>query len=114
MSGTQGTAYGANATLMQGLEKRWIARAGAENCIQKEVVIAPLYVKYVVTLRRSWPHGSVFQTGLPLGQGDRGSEDPRLLRERPADGAENLYGLGKPIGADYGDLKPIEVFRIRT
>ena len=71
-----GTAHGANATLMQGSKRRRIARAGAANCIQKEVVIAPLYEMGVVTLRRNWPCGSVLQTGLPLGQGDRGSEAP--------------------------------------
>lgn len=71
-----GTAHGANATLIQGLERRWIAQAGAEICTQKEVFIAPLYVMYVEDLRRGWLCGSVLQTGLPLGQGNRGSEDP--------------------------------------
>lgn len=36
MSGMQGTAHGANATLMQGLERRWIAQSRAGNYIQKE------------------------------------------------------------------------------
>ncbi|MBB1537467.1 MAG: hypothetical protein HG459_005530 [Bacteroidia bacterium] len=57
MSGMQGTAHGANATLMQGLERRWIAQSRAGNYIQKEEVIAPLYVVGVVALRRSRPPG---------------------------------------------------------
>ena len=48
-----GTAYGANATLMQGLERRRIAQFRAEIYIQKEVVIAPLHGVGVVVLRRS-------------------------------------------------------------
>gem|GEM_PF-5007645 len=57
MSGMQGTAHGANATLMQGLERRWIAQSRVGNYIQKEEVIAPLYVVGVVALRRSRPPG---------------------------------------------------------
>ena len=33
------------------------------------------------------PPGSVFQTVCPLGRGHRGFENPRLFKDRPADGA---------------------------
>lgn len=46
------------------------------NSMPKEADIAPLYAMYVEDLRRGWLCGSVLQTGLPLGQGSRGSEDP--------------------------------------
>ena len=54
-----------------------------------------------------WSCGSVFQTGLPLWARNRGSKDPRLLRDRPADGAawarKNLCGGGLRIGSGEDD-----------
>ena len=41
--------------------------------------------------------GQSFRLACPAGQGDRGSEDPRLLRDRPADGA----ALAAKMHADY-------------
>ena len=38
-----------------------------------------------LAVRRS--RGSVFQTGSPFRRGDRGFKNPRLLRDRPTDGA---------------------------
>lgn len=46
------------------------------NSMLKEADIAPLYEMGVMALRRNWSPRSVFQTGLPFGQGSRGSEDP--------------------------------------
>ena len=56
---------------------------------------------FLCVLRGNWRRlgscGSVFQTGLPLWARNRGSKDPRLLRDRPSDGAalvrKNLCGF---------------------
>ena len=51
--------------------------------------------------------GSVFQTGLPLWARNRGSKDPRLLRDRPTDGAalvcKNICGREGYAGCGGND-----------
>ena len=51
--------------------------------------------------------GSVFQTGLPLWAINRGSKDPRLLRDRPTDGAalvcKNICGREGYAGCGGND-----------
>ena len=56
--------------------------------------------------------GSVFQTGLPLWARNRGFENPRLLRDRPTDGAARacnfmraLRASGRRLWLGYGRFR---------
>ena len=63
---------------------------------------SPFFVRVLCgSWRRLRARGAVFQTGLPLWARIRGFENPRLLRDRPTDGAawaariyEGLRGMG--------------------
>ena len=92
--GDRRAGLGARGVRGEGGGERWGADAARGEVRMRGVLVrgepqgSPFFVR---VLRGDWrwlgSRGSVFQTGLPLWTGYRGSEDPRLLRDRPTDGA---------------------------